>query len=236
MSAPPSGRRTRSTATAKKKRQAPELEPQQVGDGEPTNRVPATPPEPEYQRPRRRRVPVLAKVAICVGVTALAVLLLQSFVIQPFSVPGTTMAPTLHSGDRILVLKWSLLAGPIHAGDIIVFHPSKSFHCSVIGGRGGELVLRVVAVPGQVIWSTGNQIFVDGRALRERGWYDPRFGPVGSTPIRNTALGAGKYFVLADNRSNACDSRAFGPISKSSVVGKGIAVVERHGHVFFGTL
>jgi type IV secretory pathway protease TraF len=42
--------------------------------------------------------------------------------------------------------------------------------------------------------------------------------------------------VMGDNRSDACDSRLFGPITKSSVVGEGIAVVGRHGHVFFGTL
>ena len=42
--------------------------------------------------------------------------------------------------------------------------------------------------------------------------------------------------MLADNRSDACDSRDFGPISKSSVVGEGVAIVGRHGHVFLGTL
>jgi hypothetical protein len=42
--------------------------------------------------------------------------------------------------------------------------------------------------------------------------------------------------VLADNRSNACDSRTFGPIRESSIRGEGIAVVGRSGHVSFGTL
>ena len=49
-------------------------------------------------------------------------------------------------------------------------------------------------------------------------------------------LASGEYFVMADNRSDACDSRVFGPISKSSVVGEGIAIVGRNGHVSFGTL
>jgi signal peptidase I len=97
-------------------------------------------------------------------------------------------------------------------------------------------VLRVVALPGDTISSVGDTILVDGRPLRERGWYDPRFGQVGSTPIRSTTLAPGQYFVMADNRSDACDSRVFGPISKSSIVGEGIAIVGRHGHVFFGTL
>jgi signal peptidase I len=104
------------------------------------------------------------------------------------------------------------------------------------GGRGGDLVLRVVALPGETIWSVDDTVFVDGLPLPERGWYDPRFGQLGSTPLTSTTLGPGQYFVLADNRSDACDSRAFGPISQSSIVGEGIAIVGRYGHVFFRTL
>jgi signal peptidase I len=169
-------------------------------------------------------------------VTALVVLLLQAFVIQPFSVPGAAMAPTLQPGDRILVLKSGLLEGPIRSGQIIVFHSPESLPCTVAGGRGGDLVLRVVALPGDTIWSVGDTIFVDGRVLAEPGWYNPRFGQVGSTPIRSTRLAPDHYFLLADNRADACDSRVFGPISKSSVVGEGIAVVDRHGHVFLRSL
>jgi signal peptidase I len=106
----------------------------------------------------------------------------------------------------------------------------------VAGGGVGDLVLRVVAMPGQTIWSVSNTIFVDGRPLRERGWYDPHFGPVGWTPVPSTTLGQNQYFVMGDNRSLACDSRAFGPISRSSIVGKGIAIVVRRGHMFFGSL
>ena len=133
-------------------------------------------------------------------------------------------------------LKSGLLRGPVRSGEIVVFRPPQSLPCTVVGGRGGDLVLRVVALPGETIWSVGDTIFVDGRPLSEQGWYNPRFGQVGSTPIRSTTLAPDQYFVLADNRSDACDSRAFGPISKSSVVGEGIAIVGRHGHVFFGTL
>jgi signal peptidase I len=202
---------------------------------EPGDDVPVASPRTERRR-RFRRSPLLTKVVVFVAATALVVLLLRAFVIQPFAVPGDAMAPTLQAGDRILVLKSSFLAGPIHSGEIIVFEPPKSLPCTVVGGRSGDLVLRVVAVPGDVIWSVGETIFLDGRPLREPGWYDPRLGQVGSTPIHSTTLGAGQYFVLADNRADACDSRVFGPISRSSVVGEAIAIIGRHGHVSFGTL
>jgi signal peptidase I len=202
---------------------------------EPAEAVAAAPSRTD--QPQRRRGPLLAKAAVFLALAALAVLLLQAYVIQPFAVPGDAMSPTLQSGDRILVLKSGLLQGPIRSGQIIVFHAPKSLPCTVAGGGGGgDLALRVVALPGDTIWSVGDTIFVDGRPLGERGWYDRRFGQVGSTPIRSTRLAPAQYFVMADNRADACDSRVFGPISKSSVVGEGIAVVGRHGHVFLGTL
>jgi len=203
--------------------------------GEPADAVPAPSARTDHGH-RRRLAPVLARAAALVAVAALAVLLLRAFVVQPFAVPGDAMAPTLQEGDRLLVLKSDLLAGPIHSGEIVVFRPRRSLPCAVAGSRVGDLVLRVVALPGEVIRSIGNAIFVNGRPLRERGWYDRRFGQVGSAPIRRTALAPGEYYVLADNRADACDSRVFGPIARSSIVGEGIAIVGRHGHVFFQTL
>jgi signal peptidase I len=200
----------------------------------PADDVPPPPGRP--LRRRRRRSRRLAKTAAFVAVAAAAVLLLQAFVLQPFGVPGDAMAPTLKAGDRILVLKWGLLEGPVHTGEIVVLHPPRSLPCTVVGCRGGDLLLRVLALPGQEIRSAGNTILVNGRPLREGKWYDRNFGQVGSTPIRDTTLRPGQYFVMGDNRSDACDSRAFGPISKSSIVGEGIAVIGRQGHVVLGTL
>jgi len=221
------GRRSRSAALPQPETAAP-LTP-------PTDDVPATSGRTDRPRQHRHRA-VLAKLAVFVAVAALAVVLVQAFVVQPFTVPGDAMAPTVQPGDRILVLKWGLLESPIRRGEIVVFHPPRALPCTVVGGRGGDLALRVMALPGEVIRSVGDTVLVDGRPLRNRAWYDPRFGEVGATPIRSTTLAPGKYFVMADNRSDACDSRLFGPISKSSVVGEGIAIVARHGHVFFGTL
>jgi signal peptidase I len=196
--------------------------------------VPVTPTRTDHHQ--HRRGPFLAKAIAFLAVAALAVPLLQHFVIQPFAMPGNAMSPALQAGDRVLVLKSSLLEGPLRSGEIVVFRPQQqSLPCSVVGGHSGDLVLRIVALPGETIRSAGETIFVNGQPLSERGWYDPRFGQVGSTPIRSTTLAPGQYFVLADNRSDACDSRAFGPISQSSVVGEAIAIVGRHGHVYFGT-
>ena len=202
---------------------------------DPTDYVSVAPIRPDRQRRPRRHGPLLAKAAVLLAVAVLAAWLLPAFVVQSFSVPGGSMSPTLQAGDRILVAKSGLLEGPIHSGQIVVFRPPKFLPCTVVGG-GGDLVLRVVALPGETIWSIDNTIFVDGRPLSERGWYAPRFGQVGSRPISSTTLAQNHYYVLGDDRSGACDSRVFGPISGSSVVGQGIAIVVRHGHVFLGKL
>ena len=198
---------------------------------DPADYVSTAPTRPDRRRRPRRHGPLLAKVAVLLAVAALAACLLQAFVVQPFSVPGQAMAPALQAGDRILVVKSGSVAGPIHSGQIVVFRPPQFLPCRV-AGSGGDLVLRVVALPGQTIWSIDHTIFVDGQPLGERGWYDPRFGQVGSRPIPSTTLAQNQYFVMGDNRSAACDSRVFGPISKSSIVGEATAIVVRHGHVF----
>jgi signal peptidase I len=203
---------------------------------DPTGYVPAAPTRPERQRRRpRRRGPLLAKAVILVTVAALTAWLLQALAVQPFSVPGAAMAPTLEPGDRILVVKSGLLAGPVHRGEIVVLRPPRFLPCTA-GGGGGNLVLRVIALPGQTIWSIDSTVFVDGRPLHERGWYDRRSGQVGSRPIPSTTLARDQYYVLGDQRSGACDSRVFGPISKSSIVGGAIAIVSRQSHVFLRKL
>ncbi len=202
---------------------------------DPTDYVPTAPTRPDRRRRPRRHGPLLAKMAVLLTVAALAAWFVQSFVVQPFSVPGAAMAPALQPGDRILVAKSGPLEGPVHSGQVVVFRPPRFLPCTV-GGGGGDLVLRVVALPGQTIWSIDHTIFVDGRPLRERGWYDPRSGPVGSRPVPSTRLAQNQYFVMGDNRSHACDSRVFGPIPKSSIVGTGIAIVVRQGHLFLRKL
>jgi signal peptidase I len=197
---------------------------------------PAPPARAGLSQRSRRYGPFLLKLAIFLAVAAVAAWLLQAFLVQPFSVPGDAMAPTIQPGDRILVAKSGLIESPIHSGEIVVFRPPRSLACAVAGAAGGDLVLRVVALPGQTIWSAGKTIYVNGRPRHDRSWYNPKYGQLGSTPIPKTTLGPNQYFVMGDNRSDACDSRVFGPIVKSSVVGVGIGIVMRHGHVFLRTL
>ncbi len=186
----------------------------------------------KYRPNRRRRRRLALKWVAGLAVAALAAVLLRVDVVQPFSVPSAAMAPTLQAGDRILVVKSRPLAGPFRSGDIVVFQRPKFFPCSVSQKQTRDLVQRVIAVPGDTIWSMGNKIYLNGKRLEEKGWYDPLYGQVGSRSIVRTKVAAGEYFVLSDNRSDSCDSRAFGTISRSSILGKVFAVVGRNGHPY----
>ncbi len=184
-------------------------------------------------RPRsRRRRRLLVKWVLVLTVATLAAVFLRVSVFQPFSVPSAAMVPTLQVGDRILVVKSGRLAGSIQGGEIVVFRHPRLFPCSAGPGKAGDLVQRVIGLPGDTIWSVGSKIYIDGRRLHERGWYDSKYGQVGSTPILRTRVPPGEYFVMGDNRSDSCDSRAFGAIARSSIVRKVFAIVARDGRPY----
>ena len=189
-------------------------------------------PIPKNRLRRRARRRLAVKWAVVVMVATVAALLARASVAQPFSVPSAAMVPTLQVGDRVLVVKWSLLVAPVKRGDIIVFRRPQPYPCPA-GGEGQDLVKRVIALPGQTIWSVGNKIFIDGAQLRERGWYDPEFGQVGPARVPRTKIPPGYYFVLGDNRAHSCDSRSFGAIPQSLVVGKVVAVILRGDRPYF---
>ena len=190
-------------------------------------------PLPPRKRPsgslrrRHRRIATVKWLAV-VLVAAAAAVGLRASVVESFTVPSATMLPTLQVGDRILVVKSEFLTGPIKRGEIIVFRRPGLNTCG--GGGAGDLVKRVVALPGEVIWSSDGRLFVDGSALSERGWYDPRFGQVGPVPIPRTKVPAREYYVMGDNRLDSCDSRSFGAVPRSLVVGDVVAILLRGNH------
>ncbi len=137
----------------------------------------------------------------------------RTFVAQTYYVPSTSMWPTLKAGDRIVVNK---LYGTIHVGDIIVFKTPPAEDCG--GPPVPDLVKRVVGLPGQTVSAHGGQVYITGKLLKEP-WL-PKGNQTYTTMSKPFTVPKGDYFVMGDNRVNSCDSRMWGPVKGSYIVGK----------------
>ncbi len=175
---------------------------------EPTDDVPA----PPRKRSRRRG---LIEWLIVLVVAVLASFLVRTYVVQTYFIPSKSMEPTLYEGNRIMVDKLSVEFGHINIGDIVVFKapPAVEAKC---GDSVPDLVKRVIGLPGDVLTSKGNTIYVNGVALDEK-WshYEPLGPPIGYVKVR-----AGHYFMMGDNHANSCDSRYWGTVPRSDIIGK----------------
>src|SRR5487761_960489 len=116
-------------------------------------------------RRRRRRRRALLETAVTVLVAVLLAFLVRAFAFQTFWIPSSSMVPTLGVYDRILVQKAFFTWHDVHEGDIVVFSHPPLDQCP--GPQNGDLVKRVIALPGQTIYSSGGGIYVHGRLLAE---------------------------------------------------------------------
>ena len=163
----------------------------------------------------------MAETAIMILVAVLLAGLARAFAFQTFFIPSSSMVPTLGVYDRILVQKAFFSWRDVREGNIVVFRHPPLDRCG--GPQKDDLVKRVIALPGQTIYSSGNSIYVNGRLLAEP--YLPHDDPLGP-PIPDASsqhpyrVPPGEFYMLGDNRASSCDSRYWGPIKGSSMVGK----------------
>lgn len=137
---------------------------------------------------------------------AVFAVLLNMFVIQPTTVRGQSMEPTLHTEERVLVEKLSFRFRPPQRGDVIVLQLPK---------EPIPFVKRVIGLPGETIEIHRGIVYIDGVPLNEEY---VRQTPVGELPPVRVLTGS--VFVLGDNRNNSNDSRAFGIVSEDEIVGR----------------
>ncbi len=180
-------------------------------------------PEAPPANPRPTRW--IKEAVIVVVVAVLVAVLLRAFVVQTFFIPSGSMEPTLQIGDRILVNKLSYHLHGVDRGDIVVFSRPPTENCG--GPEVNDLVKRVIGLPGDVVSLSGGYVYIDGKRLDE-SWLPASEqaitvpGPPGngSNLARPYKVPTNDYFVMGDNRTDSCDSRYWGPISKSLIVGK----------------
>jgi len=141
----------------------------------------------------------------------LIIFLVIHFTIQNYQVDGSSMESSLHNNEYVLVNKQAYLFQPPARGDVIVFYwPVDTTK---------DLIKRVIGLPGDTIVTTSSTVQVDGVVLHEPYVKVP-FNLEGHQWI----VPANDYFVMGDNRQFSDDSRDWGFVPKSYIIGKAVII------------
>jgi signal peptidase I len=194
-------------------------------------------PDPAGRRPFWREIPFLVVAALIIAIV------LKTFLLQAFYIPSESMLPTLQEGDRVIVEKVSYRIGGPARGDIVVFErdvalqePEGSVWTRLTDSIKGlfgmptsgneDLIKRVIAVEGDTVEGRGTHVFVNGEEVDDdyvNGDANYDFPP--------TIVGEDEVFVMGDNRNASEDSRVFGTVDESRIVGKAIVVIWPPGRI-----
>lgn len=173
---------------------------------------------------RRDLVRRFARLAVVLVIIAGAGIALRVYVVQPYYIPSESMEPTLHgcancNDDHILINKLSYTP---QEQDIVVFNRPAGF-----ATPDNVLVKRIVGLPGDTVTLRSGLLYVNGLPITEN-YLNKKCG---ANPTKPLVAGKSSWrvpstdvFVMGDNRCNSEDSRVFGPIPVSSIIGKVIAI------------
>lgn len=195
-----------------------------------------TPPSVAEPTRAHKGLRSLAELVVTVALAVGAAFLIQAVLVKPYRIPSTSMVPTLEKGQRILVNRLATHPG---VGDVVVFHPPAGAN-NEFGTQCGDpeqgpghaqpcdrptesassqtFVKRVVGLPGDTLKITGGDVYRDG--VKETGSYiqactDPSL----CTFPQTITVPAGHYYMMGDNRGDSDDSRYWGPIPQSWIIG-----------------
>ena len=176
------------------------------------------------------------------------VLVLRSFVMEPFQIPSKSMVPTLKVGDFIVVNKWTyglrlpvlrnkfLDVGNPKRGDVVVFFPPHESR---------YFIKRLVGLPGDKINIINGTLFVNNEMIEQtKSDIEPgnsrsvvmseklgikqfaiqkNLRPSRLSQNFSATVPRDHFFMIGDNRDNSSDSRVWGPVPKDRIVGKAVA-------------
>jgi signal peptidase I len=175
------------------------------------------PPSTGPTKKKRSTTRSIVEWVAVVGGALIVALVIRAFFLAAFYIPSESMVPTLQKGDRVLVNKLSYKLHDVHRGDVVVFGRPPNEPDNGIK----DLIKRVIGLPGETIEVRDCKVLINGQPLTEsyvKSWtrtctYAPH------------QIGKDEVFVMGDNRDDSQDSRYFGPIKESLIVGRAFVIV-----------
>lgn len=140
-------------------------------------------------------------------IAAAIVVPIRLFVAQPFVVSGASMDPTFRNGQYLIVDELSYRLSDPKRGDVIIFRPPQN--------PSEFYIKRVIGLPGETVQIKDGQVYVADNKINE-----PYIVNHGNGGDATYTLGAGEYFVMGDNRPESSDSRVWGILPRSDIVGR----------------
>lgn len=166
-------------------------------------------------RRRPRRKVVWVPIATVVALVVVAVVLQSTgLVVSTVGGKGASNAPTIPACNaRTLSEGFTYHFRDPHRGELVVIHARGQIGSPITpdpDARDLNLTKRVIGVPGDTVVGRGERAFVNGTKADD----------IATAPFPSSRLGAKQYFVLGDNRSEAQDSRDFGPVPRDAIFGR----------------
>jgi len=145
------------------------------------------------------------------GMAVASYFVISHFFLQSVKIVGRSMVPTLCDSQHYLLNRWIYYVRSPRQSDIVVLRdPSDN----------GYSVKRVIAAPGDSVYLKDGSVYVNGRKLKE-SYLAPGTPTFTDSKYHDQLIscGKGQFFVLGDNRLNSIDSRSYGPVPRTNILG-----------------
>jgi signal peptidase I len=182
----------------------------------------------------------IIELVIIVAVALGLALAIQNWIVKPYKIPSGSMEPTLSIGQRVLVNRIGMDFGGPSVGQIVVFHPpdgADNEQCGASHAPGEacaapvdkksdvNFIKRIVAGPGDEMFIKEGHVYRKAKGtsqfVKEKDSYIRECAPGSDCSFpKPIKIPAGHWFMMGDNRGESDDSRFWGPVPTSWIIGE----------------
>ena len=140
-------------------------------------------------------------------IALVSILIIYTFMAQPFVVDGASMEPNFQDGNYLIVDEMTYRFREPQRGEVVVFYNPRN--------ESEIYIKRIIGLPGEQVSVSGDEVKINGKILHES--YMRIAGSVLGAKVFD--LAPNEYFMMGDNRLNSSDSRIWGPLKRNDIIG-----------------